>query len=74
MVAAVIHKNEAGVISDHDLTEEPFGATMSVEVSPWNILDKIISDVHPTQTPSSKAQKEVDSYLNDEILPRLNEC
>lgn len=37
--------------------------------SPWSILQGIVSQQQNTGTPLSKAIKEIDTYLNEEILP-----
>lgn len=41
--------------------------------SPWSILTDIIGAQQPVGTPVSRAIKEIDTYLNDDILPVFDE-
>lgn len=43
------------------------------ELSPWNIFDQMIASTTTQGTPLSKAIKEVDMYLSDELLLRKDQ-
>lgn len=43
------------------------------DLSPWNIFYKMVASSTSQGTPLSKAIKEVDMYLSDEILPRKDQ-
>lgn len=67
LVTSIIHEN---TISD-DVPQEVRNGVLD-ELNPWNIFDSFIG-LNTTQgTPMSKAIREVDLYLSDEILPRKN--
>lgn len=42
------------------------------ELSPWAIFDEIIGQNSTHGTPLSKAIKEIEMFLADEMLPRIN--
>ncbi|XP_022835410.1 zinc finger BED domain-containing protein 4-like [Spodoptera litura] len=43
------------------------------DLNPWNIFDQMIASTTTQGTPLSKAIKEVDMYLADELLPRKDQ-
>lgn len=44
------------------------------DLSPWNIFDKMVASSTGQGTPLSRAIKEVDMYLSDELLPRKDQA
>ncbi|CAH0402531.1 unnamed protein product [Chilo suppressalis] len=76
LVAALIaEKEHATVPIDSAVSENdnPDGPDNNRDISPWDIFDKMVASSTTQGTPQSKAIKEVDMYLSDEILPRRNQ-
>ncbi|KAF9413723.1 hypothetical protein HW555_008169 [Spodoptera exigua] len=69
----------AAFISETERTSETTTNAVAVQsnnensgYSPWDIFDSLIKQNTSVGTPASKAIKEVDMYLADDILPRKN--
>ena len=88
MVSEIINKNSkfasAPVVSSEPVSENlgtapagdrPTSASTSTLVKTWDIFKEILSDqnVQDRSTPLSRAIKEVDTYLADDILPLKDE-
>lgn len=43
------------------------------EPSAWGILDEIMGDKQPQASPISRAKKEIESYFQDDVLPRRDD-
>lgn len=70
LVAAEISKNDAANRAQIQSQDVP--RTPTNEFSPWGIFDQIVGASTSTGTPLSKAIKEVDTYLADDLLPRVS--
>lgn len=67
LVAASIGDNESATAAQPVMEE-----TQKDGFSPWDIFDDLINQNPSSGTPLSRAIKEVDMYLSDDILPRRN--
>lgn len=78
MVAALIAQTENSNVGP-DVHEPPAPAPTAVnnnnnnnDLSPWGIFDRMVATSTTQGTPLSRAIKEVDMYLSDELLPRID--
>ena len=72
LVAGLIAEKERTTASIVTLPVERADNTWN-DLSPWNMFDKIVASSTAQGTPVSRAIKEVDMYLSDELLPRKDQ-
>lgn len=64
-MASLIAQNENPAAQTTTVNEDAVD-----DLSPWSIFDQMVAKSSAPGTPLSKAIKEVDMYLSDELLPR----
>lgn len=69
-----VQKMIAGRVQTTTSTAPSSSSIDTASTSAWNVFDKFMADKVPTQrgTPSTKAIKELQMYVDDAILPRKN--
>ncbi|XP_045453768.1 zinc finger BED domain-containing protein DAYSLEEPER-like [Melitaea cinxia] len=77
-----VRKLVAAIIADQEKTDGPTTSSTVADtaetvsqstgniISPWGIFDQMVASTSSSGTPLSKAIKEIDMYLADELLPR----
>lgn len=76
LVAALIAEKDRTIVSTASSVAVTYSSTIENngdDLSPWNIFDKMVATSTAPGTPLSKAIKEVDMYLSDELLPRKDQ-
>lgn len=71
LVAALIGEKEHATPATVSTVVD--GAEAEPDLNPGNIFDKMVASSTAQGTPLSRAIKEVDMYLSDELLPRKDQ-
>lgn len=73
LVAAIIRRAINQRNETQHSTSAPAATLVRDKFSPWSILGTIVGTQQEVGTPLSRAIKEVDSYIKDDILPMFND-